>query len=245
MPQIDIENLTVEYANGKDKVVALDDLSVTLLSNAFNVIVGYSGSGKTTLLRTIAGQLSYNGTICFDGVNVTSLSVQKRNLAFVSQQFLLYANKTIFDNIAFPLKVQNLPKTQIIDTVRNVANQLDLVACLTRKPKHLSGGQQQRVALAKALVKQPSICLLDEPFSNVDPTQRFRSRVLVKQTLLACNCTTVYVTHDLTEAMAMADRLIVMNNGKVVACGAPLDVYNSGNPIVESLKQGSMVTKND
>lgn len=245
MPQIDIENLTVEYTNGKDKVVALDDLSVTLLSNGFNVILGYSGCGKTTLLRTVAGQLSYNGTISFDGVDVASLSVQKRNLAFVSQQFVLYANKTILDNIAFPLKVQNLPRTQIIDTVRNIANQLDLVACLTRKPKHLSGGQQQRVALAKALVKRPSICLLDEPFSNVDPTQRFRSRVLVKQTLLSCNCTVVYVTHDLTEDMAMADKLIVMDKGKVVACGAPLDVYNSGNPVVESLKQSTVVAKNN
>lgn len=241
MPQIDIENLTVEYSNGKEKVVALDNLSVTLLANSFNVIVGYSGCGKTTLLRAIAGQLNYDGKILFDGEDVRSVSVQKRKLAFVSQQYVLYSNKTIFDNIAFPLKIQGRSKTEIINTVRDVAAKLDLTACLTRKPKHLSGGQQQRVALAKALVKGPSVCLLDEPFSNVDAQQRLRSRVLTKQTLTSCNCTAVYVTHDLTEAMSLAERLIVVDGGKVVECGTPLEVYNCGNPIVESMKQQNYV----
>ncbi len=245
MPQIDIEKLTVEYSNGKDKVVALDQLSVTLLAQSFNVIVGYSGCGKTTLLRAIAGQLQYDGTISFDGEDVRSVSVQKRKLAFVSQQYVLYSNKTIFDNIAFPLKVQGVPKLEIINAVRDIADKLDLTACLTRRPKHLSGGQQQRVALAKALVKKPSVCLLDEPFSNIDPQQRLSSRMLTKQTLSACKCTAVYVTHDLSEAMALADRLIVLDGGKVVECGTPLEVFNSGNPIVESLKQQSYVDEND
>lgn len=241
MPQIDIENLTVEYSNGKEKVVALDNLSVTLLANSFNVIVGYSGCGKTTLLRAIAGQLNYDGKILFDGEDIRSVSVQKRKLAFVSQQYVLYSNKTIFDNIAFPLKIQGRSQTEIINTVRDIAAKLDLTACLTRKPKHLSGGQQQRVALAKALVKGPSVCLLDEPFSNIDTQQRLRSRVLTKQTLTSCNCTAVYVTHDLTEAMSLAERLIVMDGGKVVECGTPLEVYNCCNPIVESMKQQNYV----
>lgn len=241
MPQIDIENLTVEYSNGKEKVVALDNLSVTLLANSFNVIVGYSGCGKTTLLRAIAGQLNHDGKILFDGEDIRSVSVQKRRMAFVSQQYVLYSNKTIFDNIAFPLKIQGRSKTEIITAVRDIAAKLDLTACLTRKPKHLSGGQQQRVALAKALVKCPSVCLLDEPFSNVDVQQRLRSRVLTKQTLTSCNCTAVYVTHDLTEAMSLAERLIVMDGGKVVECGTPLEVYNCGNPIVESMKRQSYV----
>ncbi len=245
MPQITIKNLNVKYANGTKKVVALNNLSATLISDAFNVIVGYSGCGKTTLLKTIAGQLDYDGDIFFDDENIRGIPVQKRNLAFVSQQFTLYADKTVFDNIAFPLKIQGVNKADIINRVRSVAAQLDLTVTLTRKPKHLSGGQQQRVALAKALIKNPSVCLLDEPFSNVDASQRVRSRILVKQTLAACGCTAVYVTHDLSEAMAMADRLIVMDEGNVVACGSPSEVFNSGNSVVEELKQQSSFSNLD
>ncbi len=241
MPQISIENLTVEYSNGKDKTVALNELDATFLADSFNVIVGYSGCGKTTLLRTLAGQLDYTGDILIDGVDARNISVQKRKMAFVSQQYVLYSNKTIFDNIAFPLKVQGLSKTEIINTVRNIAEKLELTACLTRKPKHLSGGQQQRVALAKALVKKPSICLLDEPFSNIDAQQRLHSRMLIKRVLSECNCTAVYVTHDFSEAMAMADRLFVLDDGKMAEHGLPLDVFNSGNSVVESMKQTPFV----
>lgn len=239
MPQITVNNLTVKYANGAKKVVALNDLSVTLLPNAFNVVIGYSGCGKTTLLRAIAGQLDYDGEILFDGENVKNVSVQKRKMAYVPQQPVLYSDKTIFDNIAFPLKLMGASRTDIISRVRALAHQLDITVCLTRKPKHLSGGQQQRVALARALIKNPSVCLMDEPFANVDPSQRVRSRMLVKQTLAACGCTAVYVTHDLSEAMAMADNLVVIDQGRVVVAGLPLSVFNSGNAVVESLKNST------
>lgn len=241
MPQISIKNLTVAYADEKKDFVALDGLDATFLSNKFNVVVGYSGSGKTTLLRTLLGQLNYEGTVEFDGEDVCNVPIQRRNMSYVSQQYVLYSNKTIFDNIAFPLTIQRMSRNDIIVRVRDIADKLELTACLTRKPKHLSGGQQQRVALAKALVKQPSVCLLDEPFSNVDPSQRLRSRILTKQALSACNCTSIYVTHDLTEAMALADNLVVIDQGKVVVSGAPLDVFNSGAAVVESLKSATYV----
>lgn len=237
MPVITATNLTVQYKNAKQTVAALNQLDVTFEPNAFNVIVGCSGCGKTTLLRALAGQLAYEGQILFDDTDVKRVDVQKRNMAFVSQQFVLYSNKTIFDNIAFPLKIKGVSKNEIITTVRDVADKLDLTACLTRKPRYLSGGQQQRVALAKALVKKPSICLLDEPFSNVDAKQRINSRILVKKALSQYDCTVIYVTHDFREAMALADKLFVMDDGKIVICGKPLDVFNSDNELVNSFKE--------
>lgn len=237
MPTIELNNVTVSYANRKQKIVALDNVCAQFASGCFNVVVGTSGSGKSTLLKTIVGQVEYQGLLTFDGKDMKKVSEQDRCLAFVSQEYILYPRLTIFDNIAFPLKVQRVPTDEIVEIVRNMAKQLNLTACLTRKPKHLSGGQQQRVALARALVKQPQVCLLDEPFSNVDAENRLATRLFVKRTLAKCNCTTVYVTHDFSEAMALADNLVVLEGGTVVASGKPLDVFNSGNSIVEQLKQ--------
>ena len=241
MPKIKFDNVTVTYANGKQKVVALDGLSVEFAPDCFNVVVGASGCGKSTLLRTVAGQLEYDGSVTFDGRDMKRVSEQDRNLAFVSQQYVLYPRLTIFDNIAFPLKAKRMDIDSIVDIVRDIAKSLDLTACLTRKPQHLSGGQQQRVALARALVKQPQVCLFDEPFSNVDAERRLTARLFVKQKLAECKATSLYVTHEFAEAMALADYLVVMDEGKVVACGKPLDVFNCGNDIVEQMKSASAV----
>ena len=239
MPKIKFDNVTVTYANGKQNVVALNGLSVEFAPDCFNVVVGASGCGKSTLLRTVAGQLEYDGLVTFDEQDMKRVSEQDRNLAFVSQQYVLYPRLTIFDNIAFPLKAKRMDSDSIIDIVRDIAKSLDLTACLTRKPQHLSGGQQQRVALARALVKQPQVCLLDEPFSNVDAERRLATRLFVKQKLAECNATSLYVTHDFAEAMALADYLVVMDEGKLVACGKPLDVFNCGNDVVEQMKSAS------
>ena len=245
MPIIKFDNVTVTYANGKQKVVALDGLSVEFAPDCLNVVVGASGCGKSTLLRTVAGQLSYDGSVTFDGRDMKRVSEQDRNLAFVSQQYVLYPRLTIFDNIAFPLKAKRMDSDSIVDIVRDVAKSLDLTVCLTRKPQHLSGGQQQRVALARALVKQPQVCLLDEPFSNIDAERRLTTRLFVKQKLAECNATSLYVTHDFAEAMALADYLVVMDKGKVVACGKPLDVFNCGNDVVEQMKSASVGLEDD
>lgn len=238
MPEIKVEHLTVIYPSKTkhaEDVTALSDLSIDFLPNAFNVIVGYSGCGKTTLLRTIAGLQDYTGHIYFDGEDAAGISPKDRHAAFVSQQYTLYAKMTVFDNIAMPLIAAKMPRPGIIERVMKVAHDLDLCACLTRKPKQISGGQQQRVALARALVKSPSICLLDEPFSNTDTMHRTEQRHYLKQALSDADCTVIYVTHDIREAMALADRLIVMDEGTITVAGEPLQVYESGDPVVKSL----------
>lgn len=233
---IEINNLTVTYVNKKrEEVVALNDLNCVFDSNAINVVVGYSGCGKTTLLKCIAGLLDYDGTIIVDGVDLDTVDIAERNLSFVSQQYILYPNMTIFDNIAFPLKITGAPRSEIVERVTDIADKLELTYCLTRKPKHLSGGQQQRVALARALVKRPDICLFDEPLSNVDVQLRTKLRVLIKTAIKSLNTTAVYVTHDITEALALADKIFVLCDGKLEISGTPTEVYNSNNQIVKSL----------
>ena len=237
MSNIKIENLTVKFeSKKKPTVVALDNVSLDIKDATLNVIVGYSGCGKTTLLRSIAGLQEYEGYIYFDGVDGDTLSVQQRNVSMVTQNYVLYRTMTVFENIAFPLNIAGASKEEIIERVYDVAERLGIKHCLSRKPKHLSGGQQQKVALARALIKKPDIYLFDEPLSNFDAQKRSESRVLIKKIIKENNATALYVTHDFEEAMALADHLIVMADGKVVIEGEPLDVYNSGNEIVESLK---------
>ena len=237
MPKIVLENLSVCYADKEEKILALDDISYEF-HHSFNVVLGTSGCGKTTLLKTLAGLLEYNGRITIDGADISKIPTNERNMALVSQQYILYPNKTIFDNIAFPLKTRRTPIDETKERVFDIAKKLDLKACLSRKPKQISGGQQQRVAIAKALVKRPSVCLMDEPLSNVDPKIRARTRLLIKDALKSIGCTVIYVTHNVYEAMALADNIIVMENGKFVLSGTPEEVYASSNPAVELIKSG-------
>lgn len=242
MPKITISDLTARYkVKGSDEVTALNELCAEFLSGAFNVIIGYSGGGKTTLLKCIAGLIEYEGEIFFDGVDMCGVAPEKRNISYVSQEYVLYPHLTVFDNIAFPLKNMGAAKKEITERVKAIAEILELTHCLTRKPKHLSGGQQQRVALARALVKNPEICLFDEPLSNTDPQQRFRERRFIKDAVKRYGCTAIYVTHDIAEATALADSLSVVSDGKCVLQGEPTQVYNSGNEIVESLKGGAFL----
>ena len=237
MPTITIKDLRVEYQNKKKStVVALEHLDCVMEADSFNVVVGYSGSGKSTLLRAIAGMIDYDGDIFFDQTDVSSMTVKERNVAMVSQNYVLYPHMTIFDNIAFPLMIAQAPRSEIIERVNSVAEYLGIKHCLTRKPKHLSGGQQQKVALARAIVKKPQLYLFDEPLSNFDLPKRYEARMMIRKAVKDYAATAIYVTHDFTEAMSIADNIIVINDGKVEISGKPLDVYNSGNPIVEDLK---------
>ena len=239
MPDISIKNLRVEYINKKQVVTALDGFNATFKSGVINVIVGYSGCGKTTLLKAIAGLVDYDGQILFDDKDIIKLDVNERNVGFVSQEYVLYTNMTIFDNIAFPLKMKKLPRDEIIAMVVSLAKEFGIAHCLTRKPKQLSGGQKQRVALVRALVKKPDICLLDEPLSNVDEQRRSEMRAYIKGYLKKNNCTALYVTHNVAEAMSLADTLTVINYGKNEISGEPMAVYNSCNATVESLIKNS------
>lgn len=244
MPLIQIKNLTYQYKRNKNNniVTAIDDLSCEFKDKAFNVIVGPSGCGKTTLLRIIASLLEpYEGEVLTDFVNIKKFSVQERRLAFVSQQYVLYPHLTVFDNIAFPLKAIKADREEIIRRVYEVAEEMNLMDCLPRKPRYLSGGQKQRVALARAVIKNAVLYLFDEPLSNIDPQLRNEQRLFIKRTMENHSATVIYVTHDFKEAMALANYLYVMDNGKIVVSGTPLEVFESGNEVVEAFKEATYV----
>ena len=237
MAKIEIKNLTVEFTDKKKgNVVAVDNISTVFDNGMFNVILGTSGSGKTTLLRTIAGLQEYDGDILYDGTDADELSFKKRNISFVTQNYSLYSHLNVFDNIAFPLKTIGAQKEEIIERVMKLSDQLELGVFLNRKPRHISGGQQQRVALARALVKKPSICFLDEPLSNIDPEQRRVARELMRRALKLNGCTVIYVTHDFSEAISLADRIYVMDKGKIIQSGTVEEIMESTNETVNALK---------
>lgn len=238
MSVIELKDVIVVHENKKNNVTALNKFSA-VFKEGINVIVGSSGCGKTTLLRTVAG-LTYcdDGYVLLDGYDITDMPIRDRNFSYVSQEYVLYPQYTVFDNIAFPLRQMGASRDEIVRRVKEVAEFTGISACLTRKPRHISGGQQQRVAIARALVKQPTVCLLDEPFSNSDEQTRARTAEWLKITLHKVGCTAIYVTHDTQEALALADELFVMNDGQLEICGTPKEVFESSNPVVRSLFGG-------
>lgn len=240
MSEIQVRDVCVNYVSKKREVTALDSFSATF-HGGMNVIVGYSGCGKTTLLRCIAGLETYEGEILFDGENVDDRLPKDRNLSFVSQNYVLYPHYTVFENIAFPLKLMRAGRKEICERVGEIAEMLELTACLNRKPRHISGGQQQRVAIARALIKQPMVCLMDEPFSNADEGTRSQTVRWLKQSFEMRNCMGIYVTHDFKEALTLADTLYVMNDGKLEISGTPDEIFESDNPVVRELKEGSLL----
>lgn len=216
MAYIRIEKLTVLYpAKKKTYISGTDELDISFEKNTFNVIVGESGSGKSSILKAITGQVDYDGGVFVNDNDFGLVDVNKKNIGYVTQQYSLYPKLNIFDNIAFPLKNAHFSREEIIQKVESIAEYLKISYLLTRKPKHLSGGQQQRVALARALVKKPDILLLDEPFSNVDVPERKREREFVKEVTSKNKCTVIYVTHDINEAVELAEKIFVIKDGKV------------------------------
>lgn len=238
MAEIEIKDLSVTYPAAKGDICAVRHLDA-MFKNGVNVIVGYSGCGKTTLLRSILGLLPYDGQILLDGRDLFDVPTRERNFSYVSQEYVLYPHMTVFDNIAFPLKTMGAPKEEILRRVRRLAELTDLTACLTRKPKHISGGQQQKAALARAFVKNPTVCLMDEPLSNVDAQARYQARRQIRAMAEETGCMLLYVTHDFGEALALADTLYVMDEGTLVACGTPDAVLQSDHETVRALREGS------
>lgn len=240
MSVIEVKNLSVVYETKKYETVALDDFSA-VFENGMNVIVGYSGCGKTTLLRSILGLTDYDGDVLLDGENLENVMTKDKNFSYVSQEYVLYPQYTVFENIAFPLKLLKASREEIVERVKEVAQMLGLSACLNRKPKHISGGQQQRVAIARAIVKRPSVCFLDEPFSNTDEATRVQSVKWLKEVFEMTGISCLYVTHDFREALELADRIYVMNKGKLELVGTPEEILASNNEIVRTLKEGSLL----
>ena len=234
---IEIKHLSVIYEKTRSNpsVVAIDDLSLEMETGKFNVIVGPSGSGKSTLLRAIAGLQPYKGDIIVDKNDYRNIHPSDRNIAFVYQEYNLYPHFTIFDNIAFPLKSRGASKQEIIKIVDEVSEELDIKYLYTRKVKELSGGQLQRVALARAMVKRPDIYLFDEPLSNISSEFREKERLIIKQTISKYQSTAIYVTHNIKEATALADKIFVIDKGQLVFSGSPMEVLKSEDSFVQEL----------
>lgn len=241
MARIEIRDLSVTYPTAKEDIQAVRHFHATFESG-INVIVGYSGCGKTTLLRSILGLLPYEGQILFDDRDLFDIPTRERNFSYISQEYVLYPHMTVFDNIAFPLKAMGAQKDEVLRRVRHLAELTELTACLTRKPKHISGGQQQKVALARAFVKNPAVCLMDEPFSNVDAQARYQSRRQIRAMVEETGCMLLYVTHDFGEALALADKMYVMDEGNLVVCGTPEAIFESDHEVVKMLREGSDLT---
>jgi len=210
-------------------VEALRSVSLAFDPGRLTAILGPSGCGKTTLLRSIAGFVSVDGgAIRFDGVDVTALPPQQRGTAMVFQSYALWPHMTVFDNVAYGLRLKRVPAPEVTRRVREALALVeigDVEATARRKPAALSGGQQQRVALARAIVVEPRVLLLDEPLSNLDAKIRQRLRVEVRRLQRRVGITTIYVTHDQEEALAIADRVVLMNRGVVAQAGTPEQVY--------------------
>jgi multiple sugar transport system ATP-binding protein len=208
-------------------VTALHDISVEVEDGEFVILVGPSGCGKSTLLRIIAGLEGLtDGQIRIGSKVVNGIPPKDRNIAMVFQNYALYPHMTVAENMAFSLKIANAPKAELDRKVAYAAEVLGLQTMLNRYPRQLSGGQRQRVAMGRAIVRDPQVFLFDEPLSNLDAKLRVKMRAEIKELHQRLKTTTIYVTHDQIEAMTMADRIVVMRDGKVEQMGRPLDLYD-------------------
>jgi multiple sugar transport system ATP-binding protein len=224
MAPVTFEHVTKLYAGGD--VAAVDDLNLEINDGEFLVLVGPSGCGKTTALRMVAGLEEITAGQLKIGERVVNRVPSKdRNIAMVFQSYALYPHMTVFDNLAFGLKLLKTPKKEIKRRVEEAAKILDLERFLDRKPKALSGGQRQRVALGRAIVREPAAFLMDEPLSNLDAKLRVQTRAEILRLQQRLETTTVYVTHDQVEAMTMGDRIAVMSNGVLQQVGKPPELY--------------------
>ncbi len=228
MARVVIENLVKTYPekNGPG-VTAVKGINLTIEDREFMVLVGPSGCGKSTTLRMIAGLEDISGgTITIDGKVVNNVLPKDRDIAMVFQNYALYPHMSVYDNMAFGLKLRKFPKKEIDARVREAAAMLGLEPYLERKPKALSGGQRQRVAVGRAIVRKPKVFLFDEPLSNLDAKMRVSTRTEISKLHARLGATMIYVTHDQVEAMTMGDRICVMKDGHIMQVAAPLDLYN-------------------
>lgn len=224
MATVKLENITKVYSGD---VKAVDNANFIINDREFVVLVGPSGCGKTTTLRMIAGLEDITGgTLSIDEKIVNDIPPKDRDIAMVFQNYALYPHMSVYDNMAFGLKIRKMPKDEIDKRVKEAARILGITDYLNRKPKALSGGQRQRVAVGRAIVRQPKVFLFDEPLSNLDAKLRVQMRAEISSLHTRLNATMVYVTHDQVEAMTMADKIVVMKDGLIQQIGSPLNLYN-------------------
>ena len=192
--------------------------------------------GKSSILNAISGSIIYDGEIFINDKDIQTISIQKRNISYVNQDIVLYPHFTVYDNIAYPLRLLKLPREEIDIRVRELAIELEIDFLLTRKPKFLSIGQQQRVAIARAFAKRPDIILMDEPLSNLDKETSSEIRLYIMSLLKKYKTTCIYVSHNISDALSLADHIFLLNEGKLVGEFTPSEFLKSDNKIAESLK---------
>jgi multiple sugar transport system ATP-binding protein len=223
MASIQLQNIVKRYGG----FVGVQDISLDIADEEFLVLLGPSGCGKTTTMRMIAGlEEPTAGEIVIGGEVVNDIDARDRDVAMVFQGYALYPNMSIYENIRFPLRMRGIPASEHDARIRKAADMVELGAFLDRKPAALSGGQRQRAALARAVVRQPQVFLMDEPLSNLDAKLRQSMRVQIKHMQRQLKVTTVYVTHDQIEAMTLADRIVIMNKGAIQQVGTPDEIYS-------------------
>ena len=253
MSDVVIKGLKKIYDN---KVTAVHDVNLHIKDKEFIVLVGPSGCGKSTTLRMVAGLEDISeGELYIDGALMNDIAPKDRDIAMVFQNYALYPHMSVYENMAFALKLKKTPKPQIDKKVQEVAEILDITQYLTRKPKALSGGQRQRVAIGRAMVRDPKVFLMDEPLSNLDAKLRNQMRAEIIKLRERISTTFMYVTHDQTEAMTLADRIVIMKDGYVNQIGTPQDLFNRpvnlfvagfiGTPIMNFFDNCKLLLEND
>ena len=227
MASLNFDAVVKRYAQGKQSLQVIHGVTAAVAHGEFVVIVGPSGCGKSTLLRMVAGLEDITeGRILIGDRVVNELEPAERDIAMVFQNYALYPHMSVFDNMAYGLKIRKLPPDEIRQRVHQAAGILELESLLERKPRQLSGGQRQRVAMGRAIVRQPQVFLFDEPLSNLDAKLRAQTRLEIQKLHRELGITSLFVTHDQVEAMTLAQRMIVMNAGRVEQFGTPEEVYN-------------------
>lgn len=238
MPKIELKDVVVSYFDRKgNETEVIHKLNTTFEDGTFNCVIGFSGCGKTTLLRAILDLEPYDGDILFDGVEGRKIKKIDKNLAYIPQNLALYPTMSVFENIAFPLKILKTDRDEIVERVNEIAKRLGIQHILSRRPRQISIGQQQRVAIARALVKRPSVCLFDEPLSNLDPELRYETRRFLKELFEGQNITVIYVTHELEEALSLSDKIYYLDEGVISYVGTPEEIMESDNELIKFMKE--------
>lgn len=242
MTKVTLKNIKLGYKKRRKQYeIVSENLNVIFPAGKISVIIGESGCGKTTILRAIAGLLPpLEGTIYFDDIDVTQYDPASRNISYVSQMIGLYTNLSVFNNIAFPLKVSHTPSEEIRERVLEVAEMLKIDYLLSRKPRELSIGQAQRVAIARAIIKRSMVYLFDEPFSNLDKKLSVELIAELKELFTRLNATVIFVSHDVNEAMSIADYVYVMHEGQFIEEGTPEKILKSKDERVVKLLKSSV-----
>ncbi len=235
--RIEFKNVSVLYENKKrDVVTAIDDVSFSFEDGAFNVVVGPSGCGKTSLLKCITSSLYYEGQISFNNIDIETIPLKNRKIAYMSENYAIFPHMNVYDNIAFPLRTHKVDHDEADQLIKHITSILDIDYLLTRKSKFLSLGQISRVALAKILVEERDLYLFDEPTSNLDEPNRVMVDNYIKEQIKEKKKTVVFVTHNIQEALLLADYIYVFDNGKFINKFTPTDFLKSQNEVVVWLR---------